>query len=32
MPEGDTIHRIARSLSAALAGRGIEHFEIIEPN
>src|SRR5689334_18434140 len=31
MPEGDTIHRAARTLHAALAGRVITRFETVFP-
>lgn len=31
MPEGDTIHRAARTLHAALAGRAITRFETVLP-
>jgi endonuclease-8 len=31
MPEGDTIHRAARTLNAALAGRTITRFETVFP-
>jgi len=31
MPEGDTIHRIARSMNAALAGREVEHASAPNP-
>lgn len=31
MPEGDTIHRAARTLQAALAGRAITRFETVLP-
>ena len=32
MPEGDTIHRAARTLHAALAGQRIERFESVFPH
>ena len=31
MPEGDTIHRAARTLQTALAGRTITRFETVFP-
>lgn len=31
MPEGDTIHRVARTLHAALAGRRVTRFETVFP-